>query len=205
MDASLGYFINPLINVVLGVVFFQERLRVWQWIPVGIASIGVLYLTLNYGALPWVGLVLALSFGFYGVLKKKSQLGSLHSFSFEMSVLVLPALALLVSLEFMGTGAFGHLGLWETGLLAMTGIITGIPLLLFGLSARQVQLSTLGFIQYLAPTLQFLIGVLVYGESFSTERWVGFTIIWMALLIYSADTFLFVQRRKAALRVTPHR
>lgn len=204
VDASLGYFINPLVNVVLGVVFFRERLRVWQWIPVGIAGTGVLYLTLNYGALPWVGLVLALSFGFYGMLKKKSNHGSLHSFSLEMSVLLLPALVLLVSLEFQGTGVFGHLAFWETGILVMTGIITGVPLLLFGLSARQVDLSTLGFIQYLAPTMQFLIGVLVYGELFSPERWIGFGLIWLALLVYTAETFHFVQRRKAALHRGHH-
>jgi len=200
VDASLGYFINPLVNVVLGVVFFRERLRTWQWIPVGIASVGVLYLTLSYGALPWVGLVLALSFGFYGVLKKKSRLGSLHSFSIEMSVLLLPALVLLVFLEFVGTGAIGHLAFWETTMLVLTGIITGVPLLLFGLSARQVDLSMLGFIQYLTPTMQFLIGVMVYGEAFSPDRWIGFGLIWLALLVYTAETFLFVQRRRAALR-----
>lgn len=200
VDASLGYFINPLVNVLLGVAFFRERLRVWQWVPVGIASIGVLYLTLQYGALPWVGLVLALSFGFYGMLKKKGEFGSLHSFSLEMSVLLLPALAMLVTLELMGDGAFGHQGIRETAILVTTGIITGVPLLLFGLSARQVDLSTLGFIQYLTPTMQFLIGVLVYGESFSADRWIGFGLIWLALLVYSAGALLFVQRRKAALR-----
>ena len=200
VEASLGYFINPLVNVVLGVVFFRERLRVWQWIPVGIASLGVLYLTLSFRALPWVGLILALTFGIYGLLKKKSRLGSLHGFSLEMSALSLPALVLLFALGYRGEGAFGHLGALETSILVLTGIITGIPLLLFGLSAKRVDLSTLGFIQYLAPTMQFLIGVFIYREAFPIDRWIGFGMIWLALLIYSADHLSNSSHQKGVVR-----
>ncbi len=188
VDSSLGYFINPLVNVVLGVVFLRERLRLWQWIPVGIATLGVLYLTISYGALPWIGLVLALTFGAYGLLKKTAPLSSIHGFTLETGFLFVPALAYLVFLEFSGQGAFGHGSMGETALLAFSGVATGLPLLLFGAAARLVPLSTMGFIQYIAPTLQFLIGVLVYGEAFTTDRMIGFGVIWFALILYSVDS-----------------
>jgi chloramphenicol-sensitive protein RarD len=189
VDASLGYFINPLVNVVLGVLFLRERLRLWQWVPVGIATLGVLYLTVSYGALPWIGLILAFSFGFYGLLKKTAPLSSNSGFTLEMGFLFIPALAYLFFLESMGTSAFLHGPALETFLLALTGVATGLPLLLFGAAARLVPLSTLGFIQYIAPTLQFLIGVWVYGEDFSLDRMIGFGLIWIALAIFTADSF----------------
>ena len=188
VDASLGYFINPLVNVVLGVIFLRERLRLWQWIPVGIATLGVLYLTVSYGALPWIGLTLAFTFGTYGLLKKTAPLNSTYGFTLETGFLFLPALIYLLALELAGNGAFPHGSVLETSLLILTGVATGLPLLLFGSAARLVPLSTLGFIQYLAPTLQFLIGVLVYGEAFTPDRMVGFGLIWLALAIYSVDS-----------------
>ena len=173
----------------LGVLFLRERLRLWQWIPVGIAAIGVLYLTVSYGALPWIGLTLAFSFGFYGLLKKTATLNSIHGFTLETGFLFAPALIYLLFLEVNGRGAFPHGSMLESILLVLTGLATGLPLLLFGAAARLVPLSTLGFIQYIAPTLQFLIGLLIYGESFTLDRMIGFMIIWIALIIYSMDRF----------------
>ncbi len=201
VDASLGYFINPLVSVMLGVIFLRERLRLWQWIPVGLAFIGVLYLTISYGRLPWIGLLLAGSFGFYGLLKKSVSLESLHSFTLESGLLFFPALGYLLYLETAGQGAFGHGPVHVTVLLALGGVITGVPLLWFGNAARLIHLSTLGFLQYVAPTLQFLVGVLIYGEDFSPERVIGFSIIWVALLIYSLEGVL--HRRKE--RIEPDR
>jgi chloramphenicol-sensitive protein RarD len=200
VETSLGYFINPLVNVVLGVIFLRERLRLWQWIPVGIAALGVLYLTVSYGALPWIGLTLAFSFGTYGLLKKTAPLNSIHGFTLETGFLFFPALIYLLFLEFNGQGAFPYGPLMETFLLALTGVATGLPLLLFGAAARLVPLSMLGFIQYIAPTLQFLIGVFVYHEAFSAERMLGFGLIWFALIVYSLDSLRARrQSRKPAL------
>ena len=188
VDTSLGYFISPLVSVVLGVIFLQERLRVGQWIPVGIATIGVLYLTVSYGSLPWIGLSLAFSFGMYGLLKKTASLNSLHGFTLEIGFLFIPALVYLMILDYMGQGAFPHGTTLENVLLLFTGVATGLPLLLFGSAARLVPLSTLGFIQYIAPTLQFTIGVLIYGEVFTSDRMIGFGLIWIALALYSIDS-----------------
>ncbi len=189
VDTSLGYFINPLVSVVLGVIFLHERLRLGQWISVGIATFGVLYLTVSYGSLPWIGLTLAFSFGMYGLLKKTASLNSLHGFTLEIGFLFIPALFYLMILEYSGQGAFPHGTTLENALLLFTGVATGLPLLLFGAAARLVPLSTLGFIQYIAPTLQFTIGVLVYGEAFTSNRMIGFGLIWFALAFYSVDSF----------------
>jgi len=188
VDASLGYFINPLMNVLLGVIFLRERLRLWQWIPVGIAVLGVLYLTVSYGALPWIGLTLAFTFGIYGLLKKTATLSSINGFTLEIGFMFIPALAYLLILGSNGQGSFPHGPALETILLLFTGVATGLPLLLFGAAARLISLSTLGFIQYMAPTMQFLIGVFVYGEAFTPERMIGFGLIWLALTIYSVDS-----------------
>lgn len=187
VESSLGYFINPLVNVLLGVVFLREGLRLWQWISVGLAAMGVLYLTVSYGQLPWIALSLGFSFGFYGLIKKTAPLDSIPSFMLETGFMFLPALGWLLYLEFVGRGAFGHISPFVTVMLIMAGVATGFPLLLFGAAARRIPLSTVGFLQYIAPTLQFLIGVLIYGEDFSQDRIIGFCIIWLALLIFSAD------------------
>jgi chloramphenicol-sensitive protein RarD len=199
VDASLGYFINPLVNVVLGVIFLRERLRLWQWIPVGIAAAGVLYLTISYGTLPWIGLTLAFTFGTYGLLKKTASLNSVHGFTLETGFLFIAALPYLLVLEFTGQGAFPYGSLLETILLILTGVATGLPLLLFGAAAKRIHLSTLGFIQYIAPTLQFLIGVLVYGEAFTPDRMIGFGLIWFALAIYSSDSLLARHQKQLAI------
>lgn len=196
VETSLGYFINPLVSVVLGVLFLRERLRPWQWLPVGLAAVGVAYLTLEYGRLPWLALVLALSFGLYGLLKKLAPLNALHGLTLETGSVFLPALAYLVGIEIAGQGAFGHGPLSQTVLLALTGVVTAIPLLLFAGGARRVPLTTLGLLQYIAPSLQFLLGVFVYGEPFGLAQLVGFSLIWLALAIFSAEGVLAQRRQR---------
>jgi chloramphenicol-sensitive protein RarD len=191
VEASLGYFINPLVSVLLGVIFFKERLRSAQWLAVGLAGLGVLYLTFHYGTPPWISLVLALTFGFYGLLKKKSSLEALHGLGFEMACLVLPALAYLLFVQNQGNGSFIQDGAVTTLLLIITGVVTAMPILLFGFAARSIPLSLVGLLQYIAPTLQFLLGVLVYNEPFTQERLIGFSVIWLALLIYWFEGFAF--------------
>jgi chloramphenicol-sensitive protein RarD len=187
VDASLGYFITPLVNVLLGVIFLKERLRQKQWIAVVIATAGVIYLTISYGVLPWIGLTLAFTFGLYGLLKKTGPLNSIQGFTLETGFLFLPALVYLILLEINGTGAFPRGPISGNFLLVLTGVATGLPLILFGAAAHRVPLSTLGFIQYIAPTLQFIIGVLIYGEAFTPNRMIGFGLIWVALAVYSLD------------------
>lgn len=184
VDASLGYFINPLVSVLLGVIFLRERLRPWQWVAIGLASGGVIFLTWSYGAFPWIAFTLAVSFGSYGLLRKTAPLGALEGLSLESAILFLPALAYLVYLELTGGASFGHTGITTSVLLASAGVATAIPLLLFASAARQIRLATVGILQYIAPTLQFLLGVLVYGEAFTGTHLVGFSAIWIALLIY---------------------
>jgi chloramphenicol-sensitive protein RarD len=198
VEASLGYFINPLINFLLGVIFLGEKLRLGQVVAVVIAAAGVVYLTVSYGSLPWISLALAVSFGLYGLIKKTAALESAHGFSLETMVLFLPALGYLLYRNAAGVGAFGHQGWTITLLLILAGPVTAIPLLLFGYSARKIPLSMLGFIQYITPTLQFLLGVFVYLEPFPSARLVGFCIIWLALLLYSLESVLFNHRRLKA-------
>ena len=191
LEASLGYFINPLVNFLLGVIFLGEKLRGGQVVAVILAGLGVVYLTVNYGSLPWISLVLAFTFGMYGLIKKTAPLESMHGFSLETMVLFLPALVYLLYRNASGVGAFVHQGVLITVLLILAGPVTSIPLLMFGYAARRIPLSMLGFIQYITPTLQFLLGVFVYFEPFPKARLVGFCIIWLALLMYSIDGVLF--------------
>ena len=197
VETSLGYFINPLVSVLLGVVFLREKLRPGQWIPVGLAALGVIYLTISYQKLPWIALVLAFTFGLYGLIKKIAPLNSLHSLALETALLFVPSLAYLLWAEIQGTGAFGHANISTTLLLVFTGVVTALPLLLFGAGARLIPLSLIGLLQYLAPTLQFLIGVLIYGEPFTRERMIGFGIIWVALVIYTLEGVLAKQRQRS--------
>jgi chloramphenicol-sensitive protein RarD len=203
IETSLGYFINPLVNVLLGTLFLHERLRTGQWVSVGIAAIGVFYLALTYGSLPWIALSLAFSFGFYGLLKKKVKLGAAQSLASEMSVLFIPALAYLIFLESKGQAALGNSTAMISALLICTGVVTAVPLVLFAAAARRVPLSTLGVLQYIAPTLQFLIGLLVLGEPFTIQKLVGFIIIWIALIVYSLEG-VWQRRLQAASVSTNH-
>lgn len=195
VESSLGYFINPLVNVLLGGIFLGERLRPVQKVAIAIACGGVLYLTLSVGALPWIALTLAFSFGFYGLLKKTAGLNALEGLGLEMSILSVPALAYLL---FAGDPASPSLltGTPYVSLMLLgTGIVTAIPLLAFAAAARRLTLTTLGLMQYMAPTLQFLIGVYIYGEAFTPARAVGFVLIWIALALYSGETLLRHRQR----------
>lgn len=191
VDSSLGYFINPLLSVALGVVFLKERLRLGQGVAIAFALAGVVFLTVAYGAFPWIALTLAGTFGFYGLLRKTAPLGSLEGLTLETALLSIPTGAYLLFLASAGKGSFGHAGPETTLLLVGAGVVTAFPLLMFAYAARSVSLATVGILQYIAPTLQFLLGVLVYGEPFSLERLIGFAAIWVALAIYSTEGVLF--------------
>ncbi|MCF7805285.1 MAG: EamA family transporter RarD [Candidatus Marinimicrobia bacterium] len=201
VEASLGYFINPLFSVVLGVIFLRERLRRLQWIAVGLALIGVMYLTWNYGRIPWIALTLALTFGIYGLLRKTASLGSLRGLTLEMMVLFLPALIFLTILHSQGNGSLGQVKLWENVFLILTGAATATPLLLFAYGAKRIPLASIGILQYIAPTLQFLLGVFIYREPFTGERLVGFILIWIALGLYTGEGIAFRRRRNIATRL----
>jgi chloramphenicol-sensitive protein RarD len=190
VETSLGYFINPLLSVSLGVLFLRERLRPLQWIPVGLAALGVGYLTFVYGRLPWIALSLAFTFGFYGFVKKLSPLGSLHGLTLETGIVFPVALVYLVVIEAGGTGVFLHNGVFVNILLIGAGLVTTIPLLMFASAAKQIPLTIVGLLQYIAPTLQFLIGVFVYKEPFDLAHFVGFAIVWVALVIFVIESYL---------------
>ncbi|MGQ9491040.1 MAG: EamA family transporter RarD [Anaerolineae bacterium] len=196
VETSLGYFINPLVNVLLGVLFLRERMRPWQWAAIGLAFVGVAYMTLSYGRLPWIALTLAFSFGFYGLLRKTGGLEAVQGLTVETGLMFLPALGYLLYLDGRGRGAFGRVDVATTLLLGMAGFVTAIPLILFAYGARRVPLTTLGVLQYAAPTGQFLLGVIAYGEPFTRARLIGFSLIWTALLLYTVEGFM-AQRRVA--------
>jgi len=190
IETSLGYFINPLLSVLLGVIFLRERLRPMQWIPVGLATIGVMYLTFAYGRLPWIALSLAFTFGFYGFVKKLSPLGSLHGLTLETGIVFPVALIYIVFLGFNGAGAFLAEGAQIDLLLIGAGVVTTIPLLMFASAAKQIPLTIVGLLQYIAPTIQFLIGVFIYKEAFDFSRLIGFSIVWVALIIFAVENYL---------------
>jgi chloramphenicol-sensitive protein RarD len=194
VESSLGYFITPLVNVMMGVVVFRERLRQMQWTAVALAFAGVVRLTLTYGTLPWIGLGLAASFGSYGLVKKKAPLPSLEGLTLETAVLVVPAAVYLLFLERNGTGAFLHAGTTTDLLLLAGGIVTVAPLLLFATAVRLVPLSIVGILQYIAPTIQFLLGVYVFKEPFTHVQLTGFSLVWLGLVVFTLDS---VRTRKS--------
>jgi chloramphenicol-sensitive protein RarD len=194
VETSLGYFINPLFSVLLGVVFLRERLRLAQWIPIALATAGVIYLTVTYGRPPWIALCLAFTFGLYGLVKKLAPLGSLYGLTLETGIVFPLALIYLTFVEFTGTGSFLHDGALTNILLIGTGIITSVPLLLFASAARQIPLTMIGILQYIAPTMQFLIGVFLYHEIFDQTRMVGFGLVWLALIIFWLENYLANRR-----------
>lgn len=187
IDASLGYFITPLVSVLLGYVLLHERLRFAQWLAVALAASGVLWLTWQTGHPPWIGLCLALTFGTYGLLRKTAALGPLEGLSLETLLLFPFALAYLIFLTFQGQTTFPNSPASSQWLLLAAGPITAIPLLLFAAGARRIPMATLGLLQYVAPSLQLLLGVWLYHESFNASRLIGFGAIWAALLVYSAE------------------
>ena len=186
VEASLGYYINPLIIIAFGVLLLKEKMRTLQWVAVGIASVGVLILTIDYGRLPWIALALAISWGSYGLIKKQLGLGALEGLAIETGISFIPYAGYLIYLGNQGTGQFGHhVGL--TILLISAGAITAIPLLLFNGSTTRLPLSTIGLLQYITPTLQFSIGVWVRHEAMPAARWIGFLTIWIALITLGTD------------------
>lgn len=190
VETSLGYFINPLLSVLLGVIFLRERLRPLQWLPVGLAAVGVGYLTFVYGGLPWIALSLAFTFGFYGFVKKLSPLGSLYGLTLETAIVFPIALGYIAFVGFNGLGAFLRQGAQVDLFLVGAGVVTTIPLLMFASAAKQIPLTIVGLLQYIAPTLQFLIGVFVYKEPFDFSRLIGFGLVWVALAIFALENHL---------------
>ncbi len=190
VETSLGYFINPLLSVLLGVIFLKERLRMAQWIPVFLAVLGVAYLTYVYGRLPYIALSLAFSFAFYGLIKKISPLGSLYGLTIETGVLFIPALGYLIFAEAGSTAAFLHTGITSDALMIGAGFVTTIPLLMFASAARSIPLWVVGLLQYIAPTIQFLIGIFIYKEPFSYNQLIGFGIVWAALIVFLVENYL---------------
>jgi chloramphenicol-sensitive protein RarD len=203
VESSLGYFINPLVNVLLGVLVLRERLRRGQWLAVGLAAAGVVYLTIAYGAPPWIALSLALSFGLYGLVTKKAPLNALHGLTLETGLLCAPLVIYLALMESNGQGAFLHSDLTTTFLLMGAGIVTVVPLLMFNAAVRLIPLSMIGILQYVAPTLQFLVGVLIYREPFTPTLLAGFSLVWAALILFTAESFW--ARRQAAVKLAETR
>jgi len=196
LQASLGYFINPLINVLLGMVFLRERLRPLQAVSLVLAGIGVLYLTFHYGEFPWIALSLAFAFGFYGLIRKVAPVSSLVGLSVEMLFLALPALAYIVFLDNKGTGALFRISIKIDLFLMGAAFLTALPLLLFTLGARRLNLSTVGFLQYIAPSCMFLLGVFLYNEPLLNAQILAFVLIWTAILIYSTDSAMYYRLSK---------
>ncbi len=200
LECSLGYFINPLVNVVLGVMFLGERLNARQIVAVTLASVGVSNLVWDFGAVPWVALVLAFTFGFYGLLRKRLGADARRGLFVETLLMSPVALGYLLWLAAEDAGAFGRLGSSTDLLLVAAGVVTSVPLLLFLEAARRVRLSTLGLMQYLAPTLQFLLAVLVYAEPFTRAHLVTFGCIWAALAIYTSDAIRAQRNERRPVR-----
>lgn len=186
VETSMGYFINPLISVLLGVVFFSERLRKGQLFALSIAMLGVLYLIIAYGTIPWISLTLAITFALYGVAKKSISVPATHGMAVETLFFVIPALVYLTYMQSNGTGQFTDSG-FNAGMLILGGLFTLIPLLLFAAAAKRVTMTVLGMTQYIGPSLQLLIGVFLYGEAFGVDRMISFGLIWLALAVYSVD------------------
>lgn len=193
VEASLGYFTTPLVSMMLGVVVLRERLRRLQWVAVAVAAIAVLVLTVDYGRLPWVALILAFSFGTYGLLKKSADVGAFESLTIETAVLAPFAAAYIIFLEATGRGTLTDHGPGHAALLLSLGVATVIPLVCFGAAAIRVPMFTIGLLQYLAPILQFAVGVLIAHEDMPPGRWIGFAIVWVALALFTWDAF--AQRR----------
>jgi chloramphenicol-sensitive protein RarD len=189
LQASLGYFINPLISVAMGVVLLKERLRKTQWVAVGIALLAVAVLTVAYGAVPWIALTLGFSFGIYGLLKKYANMSSIQSLGIETAVLFPFSIIILMYSISTGSESFAVDGLGITALLIMLGPITALPLLAFGGAATRIPLSTLGLLQYITPIGQFLLGILVFQEVMTESRWIGFILVWVALVVFSVDMY----------------
>jgi chloramphenicol-sensitive protein RarD len=200
VETSLGYFINPLLNLLLGFFVFRERLRPGQWLSIAIAATGVIYLTVTFGRIPGIALFLAATFATYGLIKKLAPLSSIQGLTLEIGLLFLPAVFYLLTLRVSGSLSFLEAGTGSDLLMIGTGVVTTIPLLLFASAAKEVPLTILGVLQYLAPTIQFLIGVFVFREEFNKTRLVGFSLVWLALLLFWFESY---RARREAVQPVP--
>ena len=198
VETSLGYFINPLVTVLMGVFILGERLRHLQWIAMGVAFAAVVVLTLDYGRVPWIALVLAFSFGTYGLAKKQANVGPVESLTVETLVLAPVAGAYVAWLVASGQSNFGSHGLGHAALMTTSGLVTAVPLLLFGAAAIRVSMVSLGLLQYLAPTIQFVLGVFYFHEDMPLGRWVGFALVWLALVVFTVEA---LNHRRRQLRL----
>jgi chloramphenicol-sensitive protein RarD len=205
VETSLGYFINPLVSVVLGVVVFSERLRRLQWTAVGIAAAAVAVLTVDYGRPPWIALSLAGTFGLYGVMKKLVRVEAAPGLFLETALVALPAAAVLAVLHARGAGTFGNVSAGHSVLLVLSGIATAVPLLLFAAATRRIPLSAVGLLQYLTPSMHLVIGVFVYGEPMPPVRLAGFALVWVALAVFTADSLRHARAnsRRAVAETVP--
>lgn len=199
VEASLGYFINPLVTVLMGVLVLGERLRRLQWCAVGLAAVAVLVLTVDYGRPPWIALLLAFSFATYGLVKKKADVDAVESLSVETIYIAPVAAAYLGWLSWQGDSSFLAQGGDHTALFVSTGIVTVVPLLFFGAAAVRVSMVTIGLLQYIAPIIQFALGVLWFQEPMPASRWIGFVLVWIALVVF---TYEAVRHRRRQLRLT---
>jgi chloramphenicol-sensitive protein RarD len=198
IEASLGYFMNPIVTVVLGVLVLRERLRLTQWIAVGIAVVAVAVIVVGYGAFPWIALTLAFTFGFYGLVKKRlgPSVDAVSGLTLESLWLVPIATVILVVVGVTSGLTLGSAGIWHALLLSLAGVFTAVPLLLFAAGARRVPLTVIGLLQFVAPILQFIIGAWLLGEPMPLERWVGFGLVWLALIVLTVDSLLFARRAR---------
>ncbi|GAA3524390.1 EamA family transporter RarD [Aeromicrobium panaciterrae] len=200
IETSLGYFINPLVTVLLGVFVLKETLRPAQWAAVAIGALAVVVLAVDYGRPPWIALAVACTFAAYGFLKKKANLGAFEGLGMETLILFPVALTFLIALQARGDLAFGHEGPGNVALLMGTGVVTAIPLLLFGAAATRLSLTTIGLLQYLGPVLQFIFGLTIFDEDMTGARWIGFVLVWLALVIFSTD---MLRSRRRTLKTEP--
>lgn len=198
VETSLGYFINPLVTVLMGVVILGERMRPLQWAALGVAALAVVVLTVDYGRPPWIALVLACSFGTYGLAKKQADAGAVESLAFETAILAPLAAAYVGWLVVVGESGFGAHGLGHAALLMTTGAVTALPLICFGAAAIRLPMVTLGLLQYLAPVLQFAVGLIVFHEAMPVGRWIGFGLVWLALVVFTVES---VNHRRRQLRL----
>lgn len=201
VEGALGYFINPLVTVVLGVVFLRERLRVAQWIAVGISAVAILIIAVGYGVFPWIALTLAFSFGLYGYIKKRvgAQVDAVSGLTIETALLTPVAVAILAIVGATSGLVTGTVGVPHLILTLLAGVMTATPLLLFAAAARRLPLVYIGLTQYLAPVMQFVIGVVILHEDMPIERWIGFALVWVALIVLTADALATGRARRASL------
>lgn len=198
VETSLGYFVNPLVTVLMGVLVLGERLRPLQWVAMGVATLAVVVITVDYGRLPWVALVLAFSFGTYGLAKKSANVGAVESLAFETACVAPFAAAYVAWLVATGASQFGSHGPGHALLIASSGLVTAVPLICFGAAAIRVSMVTLGLLQYLAPVLQFALGVLYFQEDMPAGRWIGFALVWVALVVFTVEA---TSHRRRQLRL----